>query len=71
MTARVITLAGYAVLLGMGVLWWITTSRRRSLVTLPLLLARVTSSRPGRMLLVLAWAWLGWHLFARGSGAFE
>jgi hypothetical protein len=36
-----------------------------------LLLARVTSSRPGRMLLVLAWAWLGWHLFARGSGAFE
>jgi Family of unknown function (DUF6186) len=71
MTARVITLAGYALLTGMSVLWWIATSRRRSLVTLPLLLARVTSSRPGRMLLVLAWAWLGWHLFARGSGAFE
>ena len=71
MTARVITLAGYALLTGMSVLWWIATSRRRSLVTWPLLLARVTSSRPGRMLLVLAWPWLGWHLFARGSGAFE
>ena len=71
MTARVITLAGYALLTVMSGLWWIATSRRRSLVTLPLLLARVTSSRPGRMLLVLAWAWLGWHLFARGSGAFE
>ena len=71
MTTRIITLAGYALLAGMGVLWWIATSRRRSLVTLPLLLARVTSSRLGRMLFVLAWAWLGWHLFARGSGAFE
>ena len=26
---------------------------------------RVTSSRLGRWLLLLAWAWLGWHAFAR------
>jgi hypothetical protein len=55
MTARVITLAGYALLAGIGVFWCIVTSRRRSLVTLSLLLARVTSSRPGRMLVVLNW----------------
>jgi hypothetical protein len=26
---------------------------------------RVTGSRMGRIVLVLAWMWLGWHAFAR------
>jgi hypothetical protein len=24
-----------------------------------------------RILVVVGWIWLGWHLFARGSGAFK
>jgi uncharacterized protein DUF6186 len=29
------------------------------------LIASIRRSRTGRVLLVLAWAWLGWHLFVR------
>ena len=29
------------------------------------LVGRVTAIRSGRAVLVLAWMWLGWHLFAR------
>jgi hypothetical protein len=29
------------------------------------LIASIRRSRTGRILLVLAWAWLGWHLFVR------
>jgi Family of unknown function (DUF6186) len=70
-TARVVTLIGYAVLAATAISWSVVTSRRPSLETLPSLLARATASRAARLAFVLAWAWLGWHLFARGSGAFE
>jgi hypothetical protein len=71
MSSRVVTLAGFAVL-GVALAGWsVVTARRPSLVTLPELLRRITASRPLRLLVVIAWAWLGWHLFARGSGAFE
>jgi hypothetical protein len=53
------------------IFWSTFSARRPSLVTLPQLLGRLTASRPVRLLFVVAWAWLGWHLFARGSGAFE
>jgi hypothetical protein len=29
------------------------------------LVRRITATRTGRAVLVLGWAWLGWHLFAR------
>jgi Family of unknown function (DUF6186) len=25
----------------------------------------IVSNRPGRIVLILGWMWLGWHLFAR------
>jgi len=34
-------------------------------------LARANESRVCRVVVALVWAWLRWHLFARGSGAFE
>jgi hypothetical protein len=71
MSARLVTLAGFAVLAAAMVGWSVAGARRPSLVTLPELLRRITSSRPVRLLVVIAWAWLGWHLFARGSGAFQ
>jgi hypothetical protein len=70
-TSRVVTLAGFAVLAAAGLWWSAVTARRPSFVTLPRLLARATGSRAVRIVFALAWAWLGWHLFARGSGAFE
>jgi Family of unknown function (DUF6186) len=70
-SSRFITLAGFAVLGAFGLCWSVITARRPSLVTLPQLLGRVTASRLVRLLFVVVWAWLGWHLFARGSGAFE
>jgi hypothetical protein len=71
MSARFVTLAGFAVLAAAVAAWSVVSTRRPSLVTLPELLSRITTSRPLRLLMVIAWAWLGWHLFARGSGAFE
>jgi Family of unknown function (DUF6186) len=71
MSARLVTLAGFTLLAAAVAAWSAVSTRRPSLVTLPTLLTRITSSRVLRLLLVIAWAWLGWHLFARGSGAFE
>jgi len=68
---RIITLAGFAVLSLLVVGWSAYTHRRPDWCTLPQLVARITRSRTGRLVIVLAWAWVGWHLFARGSGAFE
>jgi hypothetical protein len=70
-SARFVTLAGFAVLAAFGIYWSVVTARRPSLVTLPQLLGRITASRAVRLVFVVVWAWLGWHLFARGSGAFE
>ena len=71
MSSRVITLAGFAVIVGAMVALAIASARTPSLIPLPRVLERATRSRTGRLLFVLVWAWLGWHLFARGSGAFE
>jgi uncharacterized protein DUF6186 len=71
MSTRLVTLAGFTLLAAAFAAWSVVSSRRPSLVTLPTLLSRITSSRVLRLLVVIAWAWLGWHLFARGSGAFE
>jgi hypothetical protein len=70
-TARTVTFVGFAVIAAAGLCWSIVTARSPTLTTLPRLLARITRSRVVRLLFVLAWAWVGWHLFARGSGAFE
>ena len=71
MTSRGVTLLGFAVIIGAAIVWSVIAARDPTLVTLPRLLARITRSRVVRVLFVVGWAWLGWHLFARGSGAFE
>jgi len=63
------TYAGYAVLALALVGWQALAVTRRSL-TLGRLAAWASSRFVGRMALALGWAWLGWHLFARGSAAF-
>ena len=71
MSARSLTLAGFALIAAAAIGWSVVAARRPSVITLPRLLARATGSRIVRLVFVLVWAWLGWHLFARGSGAFE
>ncbi len=64
---RTITLLGYAVL-GAALLACQTLGLLlRRIATLGQALGRLRHSRAGRPLLLLAWLWLGWHLFARGS----
>jgi hypothetical protein len=69
MTADDATLTGYVVavvaLVGLQL-------RRRSVGGMDLgrLSRWITGPRTGWVLVFLAWAWLGWHLFARGSAAF-
>lgn len=71
MTSRTMTFAGYAaILLSIGV-WTYVTARHTRWMTLPDAILSVTRRRGVRILVVVGWVWLGWHLFARGSGAFK
>ena len=48
--------------------WSVVSARRPSLVTLPALMSRIDVFGLLRLLVVIVWAWLGWHLFAREAG---
>ncbi|MGI8662123.1 MAG: DUF6186 family protein [Acidimicrobiales bacterium] len=70
MSTRAVTLAGYVVILGAAlVLSAIARARARAALSDAVL--RVLCGRAGRIVVLASWAWLGWHLFARGSGAFD
>jgi hypothetical protein len=69
MTGRVVTLAGYILIVLAGCVWEVVSVRRHSL-TLGQLLDWLAQHRAVRVVLLLGWAWLGWHLFARGTAAF-
>ena len=71
MTTRTITFVGYGAILASIILLAIVATRRPNWMTMPDALNALTRRRTVRMLLVIGWIWLGWHLFARGSGAFE
>ena len=71
MSTRVITFLGYGIILASIVAWAALTARHPRWLSLPDAFTLMTRSRTVRILLVIGWIWLGWHLFARGSGAFE
>jgi hypothetical protein len=59
-------ITGYCVLLALVI--GMTVAARRPGVPIASgsrLIASVRRTRTGRILLVLAWAWVGWHLFVR------
>jgi hypothetical protein len=70
MTWRNVTFAGFALIVASAAVWS-AIATRHNYMSLPGVLGRLNRSRVVRLVFVLAWAWLGWHLFARGSGAFE
>jgi len=66
-----VTFAGYAAILLLIGVWAVMTARHARWMTLPAAMAALTRRRGVRIVVVLGWVWLGWHLFARGTGAFE
>jgi Family of unknown function (DUF6186) len=68
MTSRGLTYAGFALLLALAIGFEAFIRRQPGLPTL----GHVLTRRLGVRIAVLAfWAFVGWHLFVRGSGAFE
>jgi uncharacterized protein DUF6186 len=66
MTVRGLVIGAYAVLALAAVVLGLTgRAGRLGLVPVAVLLDGVHASRVGRLLVVAAWAWLGWHLLAR------
>jgi hypothetical protein len=61
---RLVTLAGYAVIAATALAVEVT-ARRRGGATFGDALAVVVRPWPLRILVITAWLWLGWHLFAR------
>ncbi len=65
-TAREVTLAGYALLLAAGALLHVAGVRWPQRVPhVGKLFGLLTESAAGRWLIVVLWWWLGWHLFVR------
>ena len=71
MTSRTLTFVGYGAILTAIVVMAVVATRRPNWMTLPDALGALTRKRAVRVVVVIGWVWLGWHLFARGSGAFK
>jgi Family of unknown function (DUF6186) len=69
MTARDLTFAAYAVI-AVALVTLEAVAWRRGLLTLGQLTDRLMRRRSVRVAFLLGWAWLGWHLFVRGSATF-
>jgi hypothetical protein len=67
MSARTLTFTGFALITAAAIVWTVVTAARRDLPTLRHALAALVRARPTRMLVLLGWAWIGWHLFVRTS----
>ena len=66
MSTRIITILGFAAVIGALVTLEIVARRRTTRVpTLGQWLGYVMRARTGRALILLGWLWLGWHYFAR------
>jgi hypothetical protein len=65
MTSHNITIAGYLVLVAAAVLTEVAARTGYRVPTLGQALSRVMRTRTGRMGMLVAWAWLGMHFFAR------
>jgi hypothetical protein len=66
----VIEVVGYAVIV-IATIAYALYARRTGRQSLPDAIRRLMLHPVGRVVVLAAWAWVGWHLFARGSGAFE
>jgi hypothetical protein len=66
MTTRVITIAGFALVIAALIALEVTGRRPASRIpTVGEWLGYLMRPRAGRALILLGWWWLGWHYFAR------
>lgn len=66
MNSREVTIAGYLVILAAVLGLQLAASRDRSVIPpLGTVFGRIMRTRPGRIGLLAAWAWIGLHFFAR------
>jgi hypothetical protein len=66
MTSRVVTIAGYLLIVGCGVALELASRRPGSPIpSFGALLGRVMSTRSGRVGVMTGWLWLGVHFLAR------
>lgn len=68
-SARDVTFAAFGAI-GLALVVAQATSVRRSSLTLGQLTNHLMRRRVVRILVLLGWAWLGWHLFVRGMASF-
>jgi hypothetical protein len=62
---RATNLVIWVVLWGLFAAWTAFTRHRHDLPSFGVLVALVRQHRGARWTLLVAWAWLGWHLFVR------
>ena len=66
MTSRTITLAGFALLAAAGLASELAGRLGRRTPTLPQAMVVLIRRPLPKGLVLIAWLWLGWHLFVRG-----
>ena len=66
MTSRDATIVGYLTVLAAGITLQVVALRRPGrLPSLGRVLSKVMQARTGRVGIIVAWAWVGLHFFAR------
>lgn len=62
---RVVTVAGYALIVVVGLGLELIARRSRRLASFGEMLTVALGRRPLRVLLQAGWLWIGWHVFVR------
>jgi hypothetical protein len=68
MSTRTLTFVGFGVIVGAAVVWQVVTTVSSHRATIGHVQRWMMGSLAVRIGLFAFWAWLGLHLFARGSG---
>jgi hypothetical protein len=65
-SSHAVGITGYCVLVAMLIVLAVVARKPGApIISGSGLIASIRRSRTGRILLALAWAWVGWHLFVR------
>ncbi|HMG28480.1 MAG TPA: hypothetical protein VKH36_16885 [Acidimicrobiia bacterium] len=72
MSSSTVGYAAYALIAALAIVWGaITYLRRPGFATPDDVVTRLVRHRFARWIVWALWAFVGWHLFVRGSGAFK
>ncbi len=63
--SRVVTLVGYAVIAAAALVLEVAARRSKGVATFGEMLSIGLRRWPLRLVLLVGWLWLGWHLFVR------